>query len=316
VSGGLLVVLLIVVSWLWSNGQRYLRQGADLLNVGRYSDARARFQQAKRLNPLSRRAGCGLEAVELDAIRSDRVRFEQRLGEANREYPACAWLEMLEGDRKYGGGDREGALAEYQVAVKHEPQLAEAYFNMGIIFDLDENPDSALEQYQTATRLSPSTARYRSNLADLYFRREEYGKAIVEYGQIDRLPLAAIEVAKIYRLQGKLEDARGREEDAIRWLKDGDEKNPWVFEISPIGKVRIIEEKQCYADLELAVTRFLQGHESDAANAISAALDRCRSRQEELKSILRWELRRLGNEAPAFTERCEKIVQRFLGSGS
>ena len=188
---------------------------------------------------------------------------------------------------------------------------------MGVILDLDENPDAALKQYQTATRLSPGSARYRSNLADLYFRREDYGQAIVEYGQIDRFPLAAIEVAKIYRLQGKLQDARGREEDAIRWLKDGDEKNPWAFEISPVEKkqLRLIDEKRCYADLELAVTRFLQDHESEAASAIPAALDRCRSRQEELKSILKWELRRLENEVPAFTNGSEAIVQRFLGSG-
>jgi tetratricopeptide (TPR) repeat protein len=320
--GGLLVTSLIVASWLWSSEQRYLRQGTDLLNIGRYADARGALQQAKRLNPFSGKAGCGLEAVELNAVRSDKVEFERRLGQASREYPNCAWLEVLAGDDKYSLQDREGALAEYRNAAKHEPQLAEAYFNIGVILDFTGRPDSAFEQYQTAVRLSPGTARYRNNLADLYFRREDYREAIAEYGQIDRFPVAAIDVAKIYRLQGKLEDARGREEDAILWLKDlsiqkNEEQTPWAFDVSPVEKkqLRLIHEKQCYADLELAVTSFLQGNEGEAASTIPLALARCGSRAQEVKQILNWELRRLGNEVPAFTQLSNAIVERFLISG-
>jgi tetratricopeptide (TPR) repeat protein len=324
IGGSLLAVAVIAGWWLWSNSQRYLKQGTDLLNVGRYADARLVLVQAKRLNPLSRAVRCGLEAVELDAVRSDQVKFEQHLGEANREYPRCAYLKVLSGDQKYKANDRKGAFAEYQEAVKREPGLAEAYFDMGRILDLELDPDSALVQYQKAAQLSPGTPAYHNNLADLYFRREEYDKAIEEYGQVADFPFSALQAAKIYRLQNKLEDAYEREEDAIRWLKDpsiqgADQPQAWAFDVSPTQQLRLgrLDEKHCFAELELAVTRFLRGDETQAANTVSATLGEsgtCHSRHKELTDILRWELRRLGNEVPQLTQRCEQFATNYLGT--
>ena len=136
VGGFTFVAALLMCWWLWSNSQRYLKLGTDLLSVGLYAEAKPELQQAKKLNPFSRGAGCGLEAIELDAMRSQRAQFEQRLNEANRDYPRCAYLTVLAGDEKFLNRNREGALADYQEAVKREPQLAEAYFDMGRILDL------------------------------------------------------------------------------------------------------------------------------------------------------------------------------------
>lgn len=322
VSGLVFAIVLLVCGWLWSNSRRYLKQGTDLLNVGLYAEAQPALQRAKKLNPLSRAAGCGLEAIELDGMRSNRARFDQRLSEANREYPRCAYLKVLSGDQKYLAGDQEGALGEYQEAVKREPGLAEAHFDMGVILDSQGNPDSALEQYQKAAQLSPGTPRYHNNLADLYFQRGEYDKAIEEYGQVAEFPLSALEAASIYRLQGKLDDASGREEDAIRWLQEPGvrqaEQSGWDLFVGSDRKVRLgpIREKECYAELELAVTKFLQGDEGQAASAVPAAFGKCSSRQKELKCILKWELRRLGSEVPGLTQRSDDFVGRFLASAS
>lgn len=322
-AGVLLAALLVVVWSLWSNGQRHLKQGTDLLNVGRYADARAALERAKGLMFWSGTAGCALEAVELDAIRADRVRFEQRLNEANHEYPRCAYLKVLAGDQRYLQGDWAGALAQYQEAVRREPGLAEAYFDMGVIFSLAEKPDDALKQYEKAAQLSSGTPRYRNNLADLYFHQKDYDKAIEEYGQVEKFPLSALEAGKIYRLQEKLDDARGREEDAIRWLNDAsvkkaEEQNAWALEaraIPPPVRLGRLEEKQCYAELELALTRFLQGDEGGGGSAATAAFQKCSSRRRELKDILKWELHRLGSETPVLRQRCEAFEERFLGSG-
>ena len=320
-GGSLFAVALLAGWWLWSNSQHYLKQGTDLLNVGRYADARLVLEQAHRLNPLSRAVRCGLEAVELDAARSDQVRFEQRLREANREYPRCAYLKVLSGDQKYKAEDRKGAFAEYREAVKREPRLAEAYFDMGRILDLELDPDSALLQYQKAAQLSPGTPAYHNNLADLYFRREEYDKAIEEYGQVADFPFSALQAAKIYRLQNRLDDATGREEDAIRWLKDpsirAEQPQAWAFDVSPTQQLRLglLEEKQCLAELELAVTRFLRATKPRRRAWCLPRLEnpRCHSRRKELTDILRWELRRLGNEVPQLTQRSDDFVGRFLG---
>jgi tetratricopeptide (TPR) repeat protein len=318
--GTLLAVALLAGWWSWSKSQRHLKEGTDLLNVGLYAEARAPLQQAKVFNPFSRAAGCGLEAADLDAIRDDRARFEQGLREANSAYPHCAYLKLLAGDQKYRMGDRQGAFAEYQEAAKREPEVAEAYFDMGRILDVEGNAEAALEQYRKAAQLSAGTPRYQNNLADLYFRENDYDKAIEAYGQVAEFPLSALAAAKIYRLQGKLEDAAGREQDAIRWLGEprvqlAEDPNAWAFETSPTREVRLgpINEKQCYAELELAVTEFLwRGDENATASAVSAGFGKCASRQEEVKAILQWELRRLGSEVPQYTQRSDRFTEKFL----
>jgi hypothetical protein len=158
-------------------------------------------------------------------------------------------------------------------------------------------------------------------LADLYFRREEYKQAIKHYGLMGRFPLAALELAKIYRLQGNLPDARGRDKDAIRWLKEpavqsAEEQNGWAFDVSPLQQVRLgpLVEKQCYADLELALTGFLAGDESHAMTAVPAAFESCSSRRKELTDILSWELHRLGSENPKLGERSDQFMKRFLAA--
>jgi len=322
-GASILAAMLLAGWWLSSSSRHYLKQGTDLLNVGRYADARGALEKAKRLNPLSGAAACGLEAVELDAMRSNQVRFERRLGEAKNAYPRCAYVKMLSGDQKYSAKDLKGALTEYQGAVRREPQLAEAYFDMGRILDVEGDPDGALKPYQKAAELSPGTSAYHNNLADLYFRREDYDKAIEEYGQVANFPFAALQAAKIYRLQNKLDDAGGREEDAIRWLQDpsvqrDEQAQAWALDVSATQQVRlsVLEEKQCYAELELAMTKFLLGVESRAASAVPTVLGesgKCHSRLRELTDILRWELRRLGNEAPQLTKGCEGFA-KYLGT--
>jgi tetratricopeptide (TPR) repeat protein len=312
---GIFAALLITFLVGWNVGQQLLKRGTDLLKVGRYADARPALERAKFLHPFSRTAGCALRAAELGSNGSDK----QPLDEAIGEFPNCAYLKVLRGDWEYLHGDLAGAFTDYQEAVQREPRLAEAHFDMGRVLDLQGKPDSALPEYQLAAKLSPGTPRYHHNLADLYFRGEEYGKAIQEYGLMGEFPLAALELGKIYRLQGKLEDARGREEDAISWLKNpgvqnAERQNGWAFEVNPIQEVRLgpIVEKQCYADLELALTWFVAGDEGQAATAVPAAFEKCSSRRHELKEILSWESHRLGGENQTLAARSERFAGRFL----
>jgi tetratricopeptide (TPR) repeat protein len=314
------VATLIACLWLWSSSRRYLKQGTDLLNVGLYAEARPSLEQARTLNPLSGQAGCGLAAIALDAKRYD-PGFEQRLNEAQQQYRNCAYLKLLSGDQRYRSGDRDGALAEYREAVKREPQLADAYFNIGRILEVDGDVDSAQSQYEKAVQLSPGVARYHDNLGDLYFKRGDYDKAIDQYGQVGEFPLSALEAARVYRLQGKLEDARGREDDAIKWLQDpqvqASEKTvAWALDVSPVEQVRLVlvQEKQCYAELELLATTFLQGEQAKASAGVPAVFEKCNSRQGELKRILSWEAHRVGSEVPKYKQLADDFTGNFLKS--
>ena len=319
IAGLAFAVSLIAGIWLWSTSRRYLRQGTDLLNVGLYAEAKPALQKAKKLNPFSRTAGCGLQAVELDAMRSDPAQFKPRVDEANREYPNCAYLKVLAGDQKYLTGDPDGAFADYQQAVKREPDLAEAHFHMGVILEHQDDPDSALQQYQIAAQLSPGTSRYQDNLAGTYFRLNQYDKAIAVYQQVGKFPLTALEMASIYRLQNKLDDALEHEQEASHWLQDpsvrsAEDRNGWAIEIRPEPPVRLssIDEKECYAELEAAATQFLQGDEAAANTAVPAIFRKWNTRQVELKQILRSEQHRVGSEQPGLTQRADEFIKRFV----
>ena len=86
--------------------------------------------------------------------------------------------------------------------LRLEPELADAWFNIGRILDLQGLPDSSAEPYQRGVALSPRNSRYRNNLADLSFRLNDYENALKEYGEVKEFPLAALEAANILRLQG------------------------------------------------------------------------------------------------------------------
>lgn len=322
-AGGLAFCLVLLVGWrCWSKSQQYLRRGTDLLNIGRYADARRELEQAKKWNPLSSLAGCGLKVVELDAIRTDPEQFTAGLAEADREFPRCAYLKVLTGEQKYDKGDFAGALDDFQDAVKREPRLAEAYFDMGLTYDAQKKPDEALVPSETACGLSHYTPRYCNNLADLYFRQGNYPKAKEWYGKTEQHPNSRLELAKIYRLEGNLPLAAEREEEAIHWLNEpsapNEQQNVWLLDrgVDQTVELSTINEKQCYAELELAVTNFLRkGDEGIAARAVAAAFEKCSSRREEVKGILKWELRRLSTETkiPQMPQRADDFADKFLG---
>jgi tetratricopeptide (TPR) repeat protein len=307
---GLAILLAGLLYWMLASlSQSSLTEATVLLNVGRYAEAQEPLERSRLFNPLGRTAECGLQAVKLDALRSDREQFPQRVAAARRQYPRCAYVTVLSGDSKYlYEGNPEGALAEYRQAVKREPALAEAYFNMGVVLELRDDADAALSSYKKAVEVSPGTARYHINLADSYFSAEEYDKALSEYEKVGNSPVAAIESAKIHRLQRNLEDAKEREQDAIRWLQDpnvrkAEEQRAWVFPVSPTNKMRVstLAEKECYAKLELGVTQAI-------INKDSGRLERCGSRSRETAQILGWELRRLGNQVPEYQDLCDKLA--------
>ncbi|MBV8820383.1 MAG: TIR domain-containing protein [Acidobacteriaceae bacterium] len=311
-------VLLAALGLAWAAGRSQLGEGVGLLNKGQYAEALPALKRARYLMVFSGRTRCAYRAAELGAARAG----EQAVAEAVSAYPECAYLRVLRGDGRVFRGDLAGALADYRDAVRREPGLGEAHFGMGNVLDRLDQPDSAVPEYEAAVRQAPDVPRYRHDLADLFFKSGAYDRAVEQYERMGEFPLAALDLAKIYRLQGRLDEAAGRDEDAIRWLREPsvvsrEEGNGWIVEVSPLKGVRLgpIEEKRCYADLELAMTRFLAGDERWAAQAVAAGFEKCSSRRKELSDILRWELHRLGSENAKLGGRSDQFAGRFLGGG-
>jgi tetratricopeptide (TPR) repeat protein len=316
-STAALAMIVMFSTWAYRTGSLYNAQGEKLLSVGRYADAEKEFQHAQRVNPLSSETSLGLKTVELSKLRSDPVRFQQTLQQLSKEAPNDPHLKVFEGDYQLSLGHQDTALQSYQAAAKLNPNLAEAYFRMGVLYDKKGDSRQALEMHKTATGISPSSPQYAANLADQYFKRGEYREALATYGQIGNFPLAALESGKIHRLLGELTEARQKELIALEWLgqkqvaSSAENQLPWYFEVSETEGVRLTSdaEKSCYARLETSVTLFLQGDEAPAAVQARQAAAACGPHYPDVQAIVRWEMQRVAGERPELAVRARRWVE-------
>jgi Tfp pilus assembly protein PilF len=321
-----LVLLGLAVWFFFYEHQRneqvsaYVARGNDLMNVGRYEEARKPFQDALSREPANRQAKLGIGIADLVASRSNAVAYQQRLTEMLNRWPNESHLRALNGDNLLARGDPQKAAREYSQAIKLNPRNAEAYFRLGVIYDKEGKLGHALAAYQKAVEISPYSAQYRDNLADAYFKHGDYEKAISEYGHLDRFPLAALESGNINRLLGRLDEAREQELTAIGWLGEKsiaslpENQLPWYFTHNTEGvSIASPGEKLCYARFEVAATLSLQGDASGAADNTKQALQACGFRSIHVKMAVRWDLERVANERDELKARAEAYVQRFLG---
>jgi TolB-like protein/Tfp pilus assembly protein PilF len=80
------------------------------------------------------------------------------------------------------------ARAEAQIALRLQPNLAEAHFALGqCIYWMDQNYDRALEQFDIAARLSPSNGDIARLIAAIKRRQGKWDQSLEEYERVARL---------------------------------------------------------------------------------------------------------------------------------
>lgn len=78
-------------------------------------------------------------------------------------------------------GDFEGAIAAYQEAITLNPQMIEAYNNLGNLFEHLTRYDKALEVYQKAVEIAPQNALLYRNLGVVYEKLGQVPNAMDAY---------------------------------------------------------------------------------------------------------------------------------------
>src|SRR6266540_2771631 len=83
---------------------------------------------------------------------------------------------------------RTKARAEAEIALRLQPNLAEAHFALGqCIYWMDQDYDRALEQFEIASRLAPSNGDIARLIAAIKRRQGKWEQALEEYERVARL---------------------------------------------------------------------------------------------------------------------------------
>ena len=310
----------LFIAFCFWKSQKYLERGTQFLDIGRYAEAQAAFQSAQWLLPFRPATTLGIEKTSLAELKSDPVRFEHQLRALYQQSSDDPHVNMLMGDLSLYRKDREEALSFYQKAVKLRPELAEAHFALGRLFDRDGNRKEAKHHYEKAAEISSTTSKYRNNLADLLFREGDYDEAINQYGRNDHYPLSALEISKIYWTKGNLALARDKQRQAIAWLEseqiaaEPQNQGPWEFEISRNEGVRLstLQEKRCYAYSTLLVSLSLLGQEAEAEDIHKKTHSFCGTVEVDVKDIIRYDLARMEAMNSVYTAKTMAYRERFL----
>jgi len=128
--------------------------------------------------------------------------------------PEEAWYHTLLGEAFLGQGRAREALTVYMQALALGaggwPSLHQA---LGQVYEALDRPEEAIAEYEEAIRLEPDSAEHHKLLGDLYRLQGEMEKAVAEYEKVIELdgyhwPDLHVALGQVYQALGKLEEAQ------------------------------------------------------------------------------------------------------------
>ena len=107
--------------------------------------------------------------------------------EAIRLNPNLAQAYINRGVAKFESGDKQGAITDYNEAIRLDPNLADAFHNRGDTKDSIGDKKGAIADYNEAIRLDPNLAEAYMNRGILYANSGEKLKALPDFHEASRL---------------------------------------------------------------------------------------------------------------------------------
>jgi tetratricopeptide (TPR) repeat protein len=107
--------------------------------------------------------------------------------QAIRLNPQLAVAYYNRGITRYNKRDVDGAIADYDQAIRLNPRYADAYNNRGLARYSTGNVDTAMADYVQAIRLNPHLAGAHNNRGIARFKKGDVDGAIADYDQAIRL---------------------------------------------------------------------------------------------------------------------------------
>jgi tetratricopeptide (TPR) repeat protein len=99
--------------------------------------------------------------------------------EAIRLNPEDADAYSNRGNAYFHKGDFDRAITDYDEAIRLNPEFADAYHNRGSAYFHKGDSDRAIADYDEAIRLNPEDADAYSNRGNAYFHKGDFDRAII-----------------------------------------------------------------------------------------------------------------------------------------
>ena len=143
-----------------------------------------------------------------------------------------AWAEEAErynseGVGHFNKGDYDAALASFKEAIRLNPDIFFAHYNLGMTYGKKGQWDASIDSFKEANRLKPDDARAHFNLGVVYVKKGQWDASIDSFKEVIRLK-PDVAVAH-YRL-GNAYVGKGDRKAALveyEWLKT---RNPGLVE--------------------------------------------------------------------------------------
>lgn len=249
-----------------STDKQLIAEGQKSLDIGRYAQAEQIFAEELRISPDNSKALWGLKKARVWNAASG-SEFKRLADELYEQDPDDGHVNLFLGEYYAANHDFDNALAFYQKAIDLMPELAEAYYALGLLNQRQGDLNNAKINFLKAIAISPE-AKYRNSLGRAYAAKQRYELAIKEYGKNIRYPLSFLESANIFWRLGYLSQSLSYQRRAIELLEDefimskAENRDAWYVQGDQDRTLKLstAEEKKAYAYLSLAATLFIQGN--------------------------------------------------------
>ncbi len=295
-----------------------LVDGNNFLNRGRYDEAKRLFLVVLTADPKNAKAAWGLKKTEAKELVSISA-FKEAIDLLYQQNPSDAHVNLFLGEFYVATHEPDKAQPYFEQAITQDPKLAEAHFDLAMLYDQRGNINTAKSELSLAIDIAP-TPKYRNELGHIYIKQKHLDAATAEYEKIAEYPASALDVAEIYWQRDRLDLALIRQLQAVQWLNDNavmakpENQDPWPSKISAEQTITLtkLDEKKSYAYLCLSFTLYLLENTEEAERYIQEMRNLAVARQTDINTIMNADLNTLVQEKSSLATQIEAFKNLYL----
>lgn len=277
-------------------------EGNNFLNIGRYDEAKRLFSSALIAEPKNAKAAWGLKKSEAKDFQSVTA-FKQAVDALYQENPSDAHVNLFLGEFYLANNELEQARPYFEQAITQNPKLAEAHFDLALLYDQQDNINTAKSELSLAIDIAP-VPKYRNKLAHIYIKQKHFDAATAEYEKSSEYPLSALDVAEIYWQRDRFDLALIRQLQAVKWLNNEtvmakpENQDAWSFKVSDEQTIALtkLNEKRSYAYLCLSFTLYFLENTDESGRYIQEMRNLLVTRQADINTVVNADLDALVRE--------------------